>query len=134
MSVTGTKRTSQSRASMSALWGNADITWKRPLPFWTQLGHRFVQAATACRTADLRNFSALGVKQQPLTRPARLMVMRAAVSHSSIEIPAANTAIARCCAGFRSVHEILFTACPRDGFRLFLNYCLIATPTMLAIA
>src|SRR5882672_8998085 len=25
----GTKRTSQSRASMSALWGNADITWKR---------------------------------------------------------------------------------------------------------
>ena len=28
-SVIGTKRTSQSRASMSALWGNADITWKR---------------------------------------------------------------------------------------------------------
>jgi len=48
--------------------------------------------------ADLRNFSALGVKQQPLTRPARLMVMRARVSHSSIEIPAANTAIARCSA------------------------------------
>ena len=87
----------------------------------TQLGHRFVQAATACRTADLRNFSALGVKQQPLTRPARLMVMRAAVSHSSIEIPAANTAIARCSAGFRSAHEILFIACPRDGFRLFFE-------------
>src|SRR6267142_6883178 len=79
------------------------------------------QAATACRTADLRNFSALGVKQQPLTRPARLMVMRAAVSHSSIEIPAANTAIARCSAGFRSAHEILFIACPRDGFRLFFE-------------
>ena len=90
-------------------------------PFMTQLGHRFVQAATACRTADLRNFSALGVKQQPLTRPARLMVMRAAVSHSSIEIPAANTAIARCSAGFRSAHEILFIACPRDGFRLFFE-------------
>ena len=88
---------------------------------WTQLGHRFVQAASACRTADLLNFSALGVKQQPLTRPARLMVMRAAVSHSSIEIPAANTAIARCSAGFRSVHEILFIACPRDGFRLFFE-------------
>ena len=49
------------------------------------------------------------------------MVMRAAVSHSSIEIPAANTAIARCSAGFRSAHEILFTACPRDGFRLFFE-------------
>src|ERR1700692_3236771 len=59
-----------------------------------------VQAASACRMADLRSFSALGVKQQPLTRPTRLMVMRAAVSHSSIEIPAANTAIARCSAGF----------------------------------
>ena len=82
---------------------------------------RFVQAATACRTADLRNFSALGVKQQPLTSPARLMVMRAAVSHSSIEIPAANTAIARCSAGFRSAHEIPFIACPRDGFRLFFE-------------
>ena len=91
------------------------------LPSLTQLGHRFVQAATACRTADLRNFSALGVKQQPLTRPARLMVMRAAVSHSSIEIPAANTAIARCSAGFRSAHEILFIACPRDGFSLFFE-------------
>src|SRR5712664_1065263 len=87
----------------------------------TQLGHRFVQAATACRTAEIRNFSALGVKQQPLTRPARLMVMRAAVSHSSIEIPAANTAIARCSAGFRSAHEILFIACPRDGFSLFFE-------------
>src|SRR5712664_3944962 len=29
MSECGTKRTSQSRALMSALWGNADITWKR---------------------------------------------------------------------------------------------------------
>jgi len=56
-----------------------------------------------------------------LTSPARLMVMRAAVSHSSIEIPAANTAIARCSAGFRSAHEILFIACPRDGFRLFFE-------------
>jgi hypothetical protein len=28
-SLAGTKRTSQSRALMSALWGNADITWKR---------------------------------------------------------------------------------------------------------
>src|SRR5450631_887907 len=71
--------------------------------------------------AELRNFSALGVKQQPLTRPARLIVMSAAVSHSSIEIPAANTAIARCSAGFRSVHEILSIACPRDDFRLFLE-------------
>lgn len=101
--------------------------FRSQIQFWsfhaakTQLGHRFVQAATACRTADLRNFSALGVKQQPLTRPARLMVMRAAVSHSSIEIPAANTAIARCSAGFRSAHEILFIACPRDGFRLFFE-------------
>jgi len=101
--------------------GFAPIGKRRLCTAHTQLGHRFVQAATACRTADLRNFSALGVKQQPLTRPARLMVMRAAVSHSSIEIPAANTAIARCSAGFRSAHEILFIACPRDGFRLFFE-------------
>jgi hypothetical protein len=29
-STHGTKRTSQSRQLMSALWGRADITWKRP--------------------------------------------------------------------------------------------------------
>jgi hypothetical protein len=29
MSVHGTKRTSWSRQSMSALWGEAEMTWKR---------------------------------------------------------------------------------------------------------
>src|SRR6267154_2539311 len=74
--------------------GFAPIGKRRLCTAHTQLGHRFVQAATA---------------------------WRAAVSHSSIEIPAANTAIARCSAGFRSAHEILFIACPRDGFRLFFE-------------
>jgi hypothetical protein len=52
------------------------------------------------------------------------------MSHSSIEIPAANTAIARYSAGFRSVHEILFMRAPETASVYSLNYCLITTPTL----
>ena len=49
--------------------------------------------------AAFRNCSALGVKREPLMRPARLRDWRAMASHSAVEIPAPNTAITRCSAG-----------------------------------